>query len=1222
MSLSNTAPVAENDAVATDADNILSGSVLADNGSGADNDPDAGTVLGVIEVNGVAANIGQQITLPSGALLTLNADGTFDYDPNGAFDALPDGESVTDTFTYTLTDGELVSAPGIFAAELELSELDGGDGFVINGIDPVIIDPGVPDGENNIINQGDHSGNSVAAAGDVNGDGIDDLLIGAWGADGNGFRDAGETYVIFGNASGFDASLELSELDGSNGFVINGVGNLDLSGISVSSAGDVNGDGIGDLIIGASGANPNQYVTGAAYVVFGNTAGFDANFDLDALNGSNGFAIHGMSFHDYFGESVSSAGDVNGDGIDDVIIGAVTVDANAENSGASYIVFGSDAGFAPNLELSSLDGSNGFAISGLIESDRFGRSVSSAGDLNGDGIDDVIIGADGADPNGIQTGATYVIFGSNEGFDANFDLNALDGRNGFVINGLYNFDNSGYSVSYAGDVNGDGIADVIIGAPNANRTDVRSGQSYVVFGNAEGFDPSLELSALNGSNGFLINGVARGDRSGTSVSSAGDVNGDGIDDLIIGAPRRNFSSSGESYIVFGTSTGFERQLDLSALDGTNGFVVNGINEFDLSGISVSAAGDVNGDGIDDLIIGAPGADPNGNASAGQTYVIYGRISFVPVIDVGTVTVTINGVDDAAISRDDAFDVGENAALSGLSVFGDNGFGADTDIDSPLLITAVNGSAADVGQTVVLASGALLVLNADGTFDYDPNGQFEHLPGGVTATDSFTYELNGDATATVTITINGANDATVAQDDALTSDGLRVLQGSVFADNGSGFDNDPDSNSQLTVVEVNGVRASVGQQIMLPSGALLTLNADGTFDYVPFGAYEVLGAGLQGSDSFTYRVSDGLGWGGDVATVTITLGALDGNIAQFGTSDSELMNGDPDSDILFGLRGNDTILGNQGNDTLSGGEGADLVFGNAGFDTLWGDEGDDTLDGGANTDQLNGGSGDDRLVGGQGYDNLYGDAGNDTLLGGTDADRLYGGADDDLLYGGTNVGLSVDRLFGEEGNDTLYGEGGFDHLDGGAGNDLLDGGNQADNLYGRSGNDTLIGGQGFDRLFGGDNDDLLHGDAGTDGLFGEQGDDTLDGGTGNDRLWGGTGNDDLSGGADNDLVQGGAGFDRIDGGTGDDTLIGNFNADTFVFTDGHGNDTITDFDATNDLETIDFSNLSTINTLADLLGVGGAASQSGANVLIDTGDGNTITLLGVNLNELHANDFIF
>ena len=1215
MSLSNTAPVAENDAVATDADNILSGSVLADNGSGADNDPDAGTVLGVIEVNGVAANIGQQITLPSGALLTLNADGTFDYDPNGAFDALPAGESVTDTFTYTLTDGDTVPVAGTFGPRFLLSSLDGSNGFVINGID-----------------QNDTSGRSVSSAGDVNGDGIDDIIIGAAGADPNGNLNAGESYVVFGDASGFDASLELSALDGSNGFVINGIDTYDYSGSSVSSAGDVNGDGIGDIIIGAYGAAPNGAGSGETYVIFGNAAGFDASLDLSALDGSNGFVINGIDQVDHSGRSVSSAGDVNGDGIDDIIIGASGADSA---TGESYVIFGSAAGFDASLDLSTLDGSNGFVINGIDRYDYSGGSVSSAGDVNGDGIDDIIIGAmfaDGEDDGGYyfpySVGESYVVFGSASGFDASLDLSTLDGTNGFSIQGIGRQDYFGASVSSAGDVNGDGIDDLIIGSTEYNGTydspSAVTGRSYVVFGSDTGFDANLDLTTLDGSNGFVLAGVSHRDRFGYSVSSAGDVNGDGIDDLIVGAIDADGpgpEDAGESYVIFGRASGFASGIRMSSLDGTNGFAITGVDAFDQSGWSVSAAGDINGDGIDDLIIGARSADANGDYS-GESYVIYGRVNFAPAVDVGTVTVTINGVDDAAISRDDAFDVGENAALSGLSVFGDNGFGADTDIDSPLLITAVNGSAADVGQTVVLASGALLVLNADGTFDYDPNGQFEHLPGGVTASDSFTYELNGDATATVTITINGANDATVAQDDALTSDGLRVLQGSVFADNGSGFDNDPDSNSQLTVVEVNGVRASVGQQIMLPSGALLTLNADGTFDYVPIGAYEVLGAGLQGSDSFTYRVSDGLGGGGDVAIVTITLGALDGNIARFGTSDSELMNGDPDSDILFGLRGNDTILGNQGNDTLSGGEGADLVFGNAGFDTLWGDEGDDTLDGGANTDQLNGGSGDDRLVGGQGYDNLYGDAGNDTLLGGTDADRLYGGADDDLLYGGTNVGLSVDRLFGEEGNDTLYGEGGFDHLDGGAGNDLLDGGNQADNLYGRSGNDTLIGGQGFDRLFGGGNDDLLHGDAGTDGLFGEQGDDTLDGGTGNDRLWGGTGNDDLSGGADNDLVQGGAGFDRIDGGTGDDTLIGNFNADTFVFTDGHGNDTITDFDATNDLETIDFSNLSTINTLADLLGVGGAASQSGANVLIDTGDGNTITLLGVNLNELHANDFIF
>ena len=140
----------------------------------------------------------------------------------------------------------------------------------------------------------------------------------------------------------------------------------------------------------------------------------------------------------------------------------------------------------------------------------------------------------------------------------------------------------------------------------------------------------INLSNLNGTNGFRINGIDANDYSGYSVSSAGDVNGDGIDDLIIGArggdPLRNNntkSSAGESYVVYGSDTRSAASLDLSDLNGTNGFQINGIDAGDYSGISVSSAGDVNGDGIDDLIIGALNADPDGNTSAGESYVVYG-----------------------------------------------------------------------------------------------------------------------------------------------------------------------------------------------------------------------------------------------------------------------------------------------------------------------------------------------------------------------------------------------------------------------------------------------------------------------------------------------------------------------------------------------------------------------------------------------------------------------
>src|SRR5690349_21857544 len=257
-----------------------------------------------------------------------------------------------------------------------------------------------------------------------------------------------------------------------------------------------------------------------------------------------------------------------------------------------------------NISLPSLDGSTGFRIDGAASGDQSGFSVSNAGDINGDGFDDVIIGAPLADPNGNESGASYVVFGHAGGFDSTLALSSLDGINGFRLNGEGTRDRSGKSVSSAGDVNGDGFDDLLVGARltdqsgfiyDYQRSD-GAGASYVVFGKASGFEPTLDLSALDGSNGFRMDGQSAYGASGHSVSSAGDVNGDGFADLIVGAPdplamfpEDEFARSGDSYVVFGKASGFNATVDLSTLDGSTGFHLDGVMG-DHLGYSVSSAG--------------------------------------------------------------------------------------------------------------------------------------------------------------------------------------------------------------------------------------------------------------------------------------------------------------------------------------------------------------------------------------------------------------------------------------------------------------------------------------------------------------------------------------------------------------------------------------------------------------------------------------------------------
>ncbi len=523
-------------------------------------------------------------------------------------------------------------AQSYFPAILPLANLNGQNGFKL-------------DGENN----DDQSGISVRAAGDINGDGYADLLIGA-----DSYNSSkGRSYVVFGDPEvGGSGDILLASLNGSNGFKLDGENNQDFSGSSVSTAGDINGDGHTDLIVGAYGY-PGGSGKGRSYVMFGGPSMVGSGaLALSNLTGANGFKLDGENNQDFSGSSVSTAGDINGDGHTDLIVGAQGYHPSNGYKGRSYIVFGGpDMVGSGTLALSNLTGANGFKLDGENNGDYSGRSVSAAGDINGDDYADLIIGAPYCLSNS-QKGRSYVVFGGL-GMIGNgtLALSNLTGANGFKLDGENTQDYSGISVSTTGDINGDGHADLIIGAygyPSSSQ----KGRSYVVFGGpGVGSSENISLASLNGTNGFKLDGENIGDWSGYSVSAAGDINGDGYKDVLIGA-YHYADQTGRSYVVFGSVgvVGSNGTLVLSNLTGVNGFKLDGENHGDYSGYSVNTAGDINGDGVADIVIGAYGHASN----TGRSYVVFGDIPPVLVnnslsLSVGA-TIPLNATFLAAYDR--------------------------------------------------------------------------------------------------------------------------------------------------------------------------------------------------------------------------------------------------------------------------------------------------------------------------------------------------------------------------------------------------------------------------------------------------------------------------------------------------------------------------------------------------------------------------------------------
>jgi ELWxxDGT repeat protein len=539
----------------------------------------------------------------SGGELSINADS--DLNNTGRYHQQPG--SLVDT-QGVVNGGDVI----IIAADIEL------ESDVLAGNATVTVKPSVA-GENIILGNSTHAPsislddlngkngyklldvpNSIptlrtaTSIGDINGDGFDDLAFGSQFATSGPFAHTGLVSVIFGRSSNNQSSVDLLTLDGTNGFVIAGFSQGSTIGSTVSAAGDINGDGVADLVFnGRHGAGLFQ----RSYVLYGKDTSTKGQFPklitTDQISGNIGFYLESRDVR-YPHKALASAGDVNHDGFDDLLVGipipgrvcSPVNGCSGTSTGTSYVIFGSSN--PTSLVLDDLNSTQGFKIplSG-------GESVAGVGDFNGDGVDDIVIG----NPLESIRGAAIFVFGKDTARDGDFALQidplTLQYPDGLrIVRGFF-----GSNVRSAGDINGDGFQDVFVG-------------SYVFLGSAD-IDELTHLlpSDIDVANGFRI-------RYEGKFGSVGDVNGDGFDDIGFGGGT---SLKRDSVVVFGSATSNGLDPADIYIDGINGYAVSGLSQYAQP--IIENVGDVNGDEISDLLIYA--THFNSQPTPNDAYIIYG-----------------------------------------------------------------------------------------------------------------------------------------------------------------------------------------------------------------------------------------------------------------------------------------------------------------------------------------------------------------------------------------------------------------------------------------------------------------------------------------------------------------------------------------------------------------------------------------------------------------------
>jgi len=401
----------------------------------------------------------------------------------------------------------------------------------------------------------------------------------------------------------------LNRLAAERGAILNGYSALSFTGGSLAPAGDLNLDGLGDFLVGS---------TVEVHAIHGDPGlGEGGPKALKSLVPAGGFVLTGFASSLPPGQSrLGPAGDLNGDGIAEIVIGErdATYAGRNQCGGARVLTSRSGAG---------VTGADRFTVHGALPRDTAGSSVSSGGDMNGDGFDELVIGAPFADPNGSLSGSAFVAFGAPGIAPSGvLDLASLRSPAGFAVHGLAALESVGSTVASAGDVNGDAYPDLIVAARGVSPGGRGgAGRTSVIFGGPSvGSSGSLRPDALNGTNGFNI----LGDEAflgylEMSAGPAGDMNGDGYADIAIGRVRVHV-------VLGGPKIGESGTMDLSSPPAGYGFAVRGlVNPAFGSYPIAAAAGDVNGDGFEDVLLGIPYVTLNGAEPVGQAYLVYGPI---------------------------------------------------------------------------------------------------------------------------------------------------------------------------------------------------------------------------------------------------------------------------------------------------------------------------------------------------------------------------------------------------------------------------------------------------------------------------------------------------------------------------------------------------------------------------------------------------------------------